>query len=189
MNPNYKYPGPPRSILPTVSSDDTESEYLNAFKNGTIQPEYLNDVPSSSSFAFTPNNRVKNTQRYAPQNSIDNPDYQQDFTPTFKTHTNGHIRAAENTEYLGPDWRLSGYETRDYFSAPLKKGHWCCCCENMVMRYHFLFFMLHPVLLSNVTLLSSQRCSHALTFFSFQRILTQHQTETFKSGLNHANLT
>ncbi|CAG07098.1 unnamed protein product, partial [Tetraodon nigroviridis] len=94
MNPNYKYPGPPRSILPTISSDDTESEYLNCFKNGTIQPEYLNEVPSSSNFPFTPN-----TQKYAPQNSIDNPDYQQDFTPTFKTHTNGHIPAAENTEY------------------------------------------------------------------------------------------
>lgn len=103
MNPNYKYPGPPRSILPTISSDDTESEYLNCFKNGTIHPEYLNEVPSSSSFPFSPNSIVRNTQRYGPQNSIDNPDYQQDFTPTFKTHTNGHIPAAENTEYLGPD--------------------------------------------------------------------------------------
>eukprot|EP00066_Takifugu_rubripes_P008880 XP_003975413.1 PREDICTED: epidermal growth factor receptor [Takifugu rubripes] len=103
MNPNYKYPGPPRSVLPTISSDDTESEYLNCFKNGTIEPEYLNEVPSSSGFPFTPNNVVQNMQKYAPQNSIDNPDYQQDFTPTFKTHTNGHIPAAENTEYLGPD--------------------------------------------------------------------------------------
>ncbi|TWW73767.1 Epidermal growth factor receptor [Takifugu flavidus] len=103
MNPNYKYPGPPRSVLPTISSDDTESEYLNCFKNGTIGPEYLNEVPSSSGFPFTPNNVVQNMQKYAPQNSIDNPDYQQDFTPTFKTHTNGHIPAAENTEYLGPD--------------------------------------------------------------------------------------
>lgn len=112
MNPNYKYPGPPRSILP----NHTESEYLNCYKNGSIQPEYLNEVPSSSSFPFNPN-----TQKYAPQNSIDNPDYQQDFTPTFKTHTNGHIPAAENTEYLGPDWRLSGCDTKDYFSASLIK--------------------------------------------------------------------
>lgn len=96
MNPNYKYPAPARTILPTISSDDTESEYLNCFKNGTIEPEYLNEVPSSNSV-------VRNMQKYAPQNSIDNPDYQQDFTPTFKTHTNGHIPAAENTEYLGPD--------------------------------------------------------------------------------------
>lgn len=160
MNPNYKYPGPLCSILPTISSDDTESEYLNCFKNGTIQPEYLNEVPSSSSFPFAPNNVVKNAQKYAPQNSIDNPDYQQDFTPTFKTHTNGHIPAAENTEYLGPDWCLSGYEIRDCFSAPLKKGHWCCCCENMVMRYHFLFYVLHHVLQSQVTLYSASCVVH-----------------------------
>lgn len=103
MNPNYKYPGPPRSILPSISSDNTESEYLNCFKNGIVEPEYLNEAPSSSSFPFTPNNVVRNMEKYAPQNSIDNPDYQQDFTPIFKTHTNGHIPAAENTEYLGPD--------------------------------------------------------------------------------------
>lgn len=158
MNPNYKYPGPPRSVLPTISSDDTESEYLNCFKNGTIEPEYLNELPSSSSFPFTPNNVVQNMQKYAPQNSIDNPDYQQDFTPTFKTHTNGHIPAAENTEYLGPDWRRSSHELRDC-SAPLKKGHWCCC-ENMVMRYHFLFYMLHPALQSQVTLYAASCVAH-----------------------------
>lgn len=122
MNPNYKYPGPPRSVLPTISSDDTESEYLNCFKNGTVEPEYLNEAPSSSSFPFTLNNVVRNMEKYAPQNSIDNPDYQQDFTPIFKTHTNGHIPAAENTEYLGPDWCLSGYELRDYLLLHLRKG-------------------------------------------------------------------
>uniref|UniRef100_A0A8C6V2U7 Receptor protein-tyrosine kinase n=1 Tax=Neogobius melanostomus TaxID=47308 RepID=A0A8C6V2U7_9GOBI len=42
-------------------------------------------------------------QKYNPQTSMDNPDYQQDFVPLFKTHTNGHIPAAENVEYLGPD--------------------------------------------------------------------------------------
>uniref|UniRef100_A0A8C9Z464 Receptor protein-tyrosine kinase n=1 Tax=Sander lucioperca TaxID=283035 RepID=A0A8C9Z464_SANLU len=88
MNPIYQHPGPPRTILPTISSDDTETEYLNCFKNGAYGPEYLNEV---------------HIQKYQPQNSIDNPDYQQDFTPTFKTHANGHIPAAENTEYLGPD--------------------------------------------------------------------------------------
>lgn len=103
MNPIYQHPGPPRTILPTISSDDTETEYLNCFKNGTNGPEYLNEVPSPAIIPLTSNGTVHSIQKYQPQNSIDNPDYQQDFTPTFKTHTNGHIPAAENTEYLGPD--------------------------------------------------------------------------------------
>ncbi|KAF7647147.1 hypothetical protein LDENG_00176900 [Lucifuga dentata] len=103
MNPVYQHPGPPRSILPTISSDDTESEYLNCFKNGTTGPEYLNEVSSPAILPLTSKIMVHSIQKYQPQNSMDNPDYQQDFTPTFKTHTNGHIPAAENTEYLGPD--------------------------------------------------------------------------------------
>lgn len=117
MNPIYQQRGTPRNILPTISSDDTESEYLNCFKNGTMEPEYLNEVPSSAIFPFTSNNTVHSIQKYQPQSSIDNPDYQQDFTPTFKSHTNGHIPAAENTEYLGPDWCSTGYrqEIRLFF--------------------------------------------------------------------------
>ncbi|XP_037643716.1 epidermal growth factor receptor [Sebastes umbrosus] len=103
MNPIYQQPGPPRTILPTISSDDTETEYLNCFKNGTNGPEYLNEVPSPAILPLTSNGTVHSIQKYQPQNSIDNPDYQQDFTPTFKTHANGHIPAAENVEYLGPD--------------------------------------------------------------------------------------
>lgn len=109
MNPIYQHPGPPCSILPTISSDDTETEYLNCFRNGAIGPEYLNEVPSPAILPLTSNGTVHSIQKYQPQNSINNPDYQQDFTPTFKTHTNGHIPAAENAEYLGPDWRFSGY--------------------------------------------------------------------------------
>lgn len=140
MNPNYKYPGPPRSILPTISSDDTESEYLNCFKNGTVEPEYLNEVPSSSSFPFTPKSVARSMQESAPQSSIDNPDYQQDFTPTFKTHTNGHIPAAVNTEYLGPDWGLRGYELRDCFFCSMKeRALMLLLWKTMVMRYHLLF--------------------------------------------------
>uniref|UniRef100_A0A8C4H575 Receptor protein-tyrosine kinase n=1 Tax=Dicentrarchus labrax TaxID=13489 RepID=A0A8C4H575_DICLA len=103
MNPIYQHPGPPRTILPTISSDDTETEYLNCFKNGNSGPEYLNDVPSPAIPLGISNGTVHSIQKYQPQNSIDNPDYQQDFTPTFKTHANGHIPAAENAEYLGPD--------------------------------------------------------------------------------------
>ncbi|KAF1383726.1 hypothetical protein PFLUV_G00134830 [Perca fluviatilis] len=103
MNPIYQHPGPPRTILPTISSDDTETEYLNCFKNGAYGPEYLNEVRSPAMLPHTSNGMVHSIQKYQPQNSIDNPDYQQDFTPTFKTHTNGHIPAAENAEYLGPD--------------------------------------------------------------------------------------
>ncbi|XP_034559685.1 epidermal growth factor receptor isoform X2 [Notolabrus celidotus] len=103
MNPVYQQPGPPRTILPTISSDDAESEYLNCFKNEDSRPEYLNELPSPAILPLTSNGTVHSIQKYQPQNSIDNPDYQQDFTPTFKTHTNGHIPAAENAEYLGPD--------------------------------------------------------------------------------------
>uniref|UniRef100_A0A8D3DZN0 Receptor protein-tyrosine kinase n=1 Tax=Scophthalmus maximus TaxID=52904 RepID=A0A8D3DZN0_SCOMX len=90
MNPIYQQPGPP------------QTEYLNCFKNGTNGPEYLNAVPSLTILPRTSNGTVP-IQKYQPQNSIDNPDYQQDFSPTVKTHANGHIPAAENAEYLGPD--------------------------------------------------------------------------------------
>lgn len=118
MNPVYQHPGPPRTFLPTISSEDPEREYLNCFKNGFNGPEYLNEISSPAIIPLTSNGTVHSIQTYQPQNSIDNPDYQQDFTPTFKTHTNGHIPAAENAEYLGPDWGLSEYweEIRDYFS-------------------------------------------------------------------------
>uniref|UniRef100_A0A3P8VY36 Receptor protein-tyrosine kinase n=1 Tax=Cynoglossus semilaevis TaxID=244447 RepID=A0A3P8VY36_CYNSE len=101
MNPVYQQPGPPRTLLPTISSDDTESEYLNCFKNGGDGPEYLNDIPASTILPVTSNGKIHSFQNY--QNSIDNPDYQQDFSPRFKSHANGHIPAAENAEYLGPD--------------------------------------------------------------------------------------
>uniref|UniRef100_A0A673BM84 Receptor protein-tyrosine kinase n=1 Tax=Sphaeramia orbicularis TaxID=375764 RepID=A0A673BM84_9TELE len=102
MNPIYQHPGPPRSILPTIASDETETEYLNCFKNDSSGPEYLNEVQPATVLPLI-SNGVHSVQKYQPQNSIDNPDYQQDFTPTFKTHANGHIPAAENAEYLGPD--------------------------------------------------------------------------------------
>ncbi|XP_077412016.1 epidermal growth factor receptor isoform X2 [Vanacampus margaritifer] len=98
MNPVYQHPGPPRTLLPTISSDDAdESEYLNCFKNGPNGPEYLNEFPSHT------NGEIHAVHKYKAQNSIDNPDYQQSFTPTFKARMNGHLPAAENAEYLGPD--------------------------------------------------------------------------------------
>uniref|UniRef100_G3PYZ7 Receptor protein-tyrosine kinase n=1 Tax=Gasterosteus aculeatus aculeatus TaxID=481459 RepID=G3PYZ7_GASAC len=100
MNPVYQHPGPPRTVLlPTISSDDAEAEYLNCFRSGSSGPEYLNEVAAPAFLPFASNG----VQKYAPQNSIDNPDYQQDFTPPVKTHANGHIPAAENAGYLGPD--------------------------------------------------------------------------------------
>uniref|UniRef100_A0A3Q4GLA4 receptor protein-tyrosine kinase n=1 Tax=Neolamprologus brichardi TaxID=32507 RepID=A0A3Q4GLA4_NEOBR len=89
VNPIYQHPGPP--------------QYLNYFKNGAAGPEYLNEILSPAVLPLTSNGTVHSIEKYLPQQSIDNPDYQQDFTPTFKTHTNGHIPAAENAEYLGPD--------------------------------------------------------------------------------------
>lgn len=124
MNPGYQQPAPPRSVLPTISSDDTESEYLNCFKNGTIGPEYLNEVPSPATLPLPPDGTAPSGQKYQPQNSMDNPDYQQDFTPTFKTHTNGHVPAAENAEYLGPDWHFSDHrlEIRGCFQFHLERA-------------------------------------------------------------------
>ncbi|XP_061549634.1 epidermal growth factor receptor [Phycodurus eques] len=98
MNPVYQHPGPPRTLLPTISSDDAdESEYLNCFKNGLNGPEYLNEFPCR------PNGTIHAVHKYKPQNSIDNPDYQQSFTPTFKALMNGNLTGATNAQYLGPD--------------------------------------------------------------------------------------
>uniref|UniRef100_A0A6Q2YN96 Receptor protein-tyrosine kinase n=1 Tax=Esox lucius TaxID=8010 RepID=A0A6Q2YN96_ESOLU len=105
MNPIYQHPGPPRALLPTISSDDTETEYLNCYKNEAGGPEYLNalhDLPSSGRSPLS-DSGLHCLQKYQPQNSIDNPDYQQDFTPSVKSRANGHIPAAENAEYLGPN--------------------------------------------------------------------------------------
>uniref|UniRef100_A0A4W5N1M4 Receptor protein-tyrosine kinase n=1 Tax=Hucho hucho TaxID=62062 RepID=A0A4W5N1M4_9TELE len=98
MNPVYQHPGPPRTLLPTISSDDTEAEYLNCYKNGAVGPEYLNTLQPSL-LSPTTSNGISNGLNPTPQNSIVNPDYQQDFTPSIKTH----IPAAENAEYVGPN--------------------------------------------------------------------------------------
>ncbi|XP_037131612.1 epidermal growth factor receptor [Syngnathus acus] len=92
-NPVYQHPALPRTLLPTISSDD-DSEYLNCFQNG---PEYLNELPPH------PDGTLHAVHKYKPQNSIDNPDYQHSFTPTFKARMNGHLPAAGNAEYLGPN--------------------------------------------------------------------------------------
>ncbi|XP_051944362.1 epidermal growth factor receptor isoform X2 [Hippocampus zosterae] len=95
MNPVYQRPGPLRTPLPTISSDDADdSQYLNCFKN---EPEYLNE------FTSRPNGELHAIHKYKLQNSIDNPDYQQSFTPSFKARMNGHLPSAENAEYVGPD--------------------------------------------------------------------------------------
>lgn len=103
MNPIYQDPGPPSGALPDVPPDSGGTEYLICLNNGGTGPEYLNEIPSPAVLPLTSNGTVHSFARYQPQNSINNPDYQQDFTPTFKSHANGHIPAAENTEYLGPD--------------------------------------------------------------------------------------
>lgn len=144
MNPIYQHPGPPRSFLPTISSDDTETEYLNCFQNGTVRPEYLNEVLSTAILPLTSNGTVHSIQKYQPQNSLDNPDYQQEITPTFKTHTNGHIPAAENVEYLGPDWGFSRHrpEIRDCFLFHLERALSYVYNTHIVMWYHQLSYVL-----------------------------------------------
>ncbi|CAM4595889.1 unnamed protein product [Leuciscus chuanchicus] len=101
-NPIYQHPGPP-CTLPHASSalDETEEEYLNCFKSpapAAAPPEYLN----TSHTQLLSSQPFFSIRGFNPQNSINNPDYQQDFCPLeLKTHTNGHLPAAENAEYMG----------------------------------------------------------------------------------------
>uniref|UniRef100_A0A9J7Z4G5 Receptor protein-tyrosine kinase n=1 Tax=Cyprinus carpio carpio TaxID=630221 RepID=A0A9J7Z4G5_CYPCA len=101
-NPIYKHPGPPRTLPHSSSAlDETEEEYLNCFKSpaaAAAPPEYLN----TSHTQLLSRQPFFSEQGFNPQNSMDNPDYQQDFCPLeLKTHTNGHLPAAENAEYMG----------------------------------------------------------------------------------------
>ncbi|XP_061093564.1 epidermal growth factor receptor-like isoform X2 [Conger conger] len=91
MNSNYQEPGPPH-INFSFSSGLDEAENVNSFNSVAEGPKYLNTAQPTSS---------QNQQRYSPQTSLDNPDYQEDF-PVGKSHSNGHFfPAAENVEYLG----------------------------------------------------------------------------------------
>uniref|UniRef100_A0A8C1VVZ9 Receptor protein-tyrosine kinase n=1 Tax=Cyprinus carpio TaxID=7962 RepID=A0A8C1VVZ9_CYPCA len=102
-NPIYQHPGPPRTLPHSSSAlDETEEEYLNCFKSpaaaAATPPEYLN----TSHTQLLSRQPFFREQGFNPQNSMDNPDYQQDFCPLeLKTHTNGHLPAAENAEYMG----------------------------------------------------------------------------------------
>ncbi|XP_016368297.1 epidermal growth factor receptor-like isoform X1 [Sinocyclocheilus rhinocerous] len=100
-NPIYQHPGPPRTLPHSSSAlDETEEEYLNCFKSpaAAAPPEYLN----TSHTQLLSRQPFFSVQGFNPQNSMDNPDYQQDFCPLeLKTHTNGHLPAAENAEYMG----------------------------------------------------------------------------------------
>uniref|UniRef100_A0A8C2IZ74 Receptor protein-tyrosine kinase n=1 Tax=Cyprinus carpio TaxID=7962 RepID=A0A8C2IZ74_CYPCA len=101
-NPIYQHPGPPRTLPHSSSAlDETEEEYLNCFKSpaaAAAPPEYLN----TSHTQLLSRQPFFSEQGFNPQNSMDNPDYQQDFCPLeLKTHTNGHLPAAENAEYMG----------------------------------------------------------------------------------------
>uniref|UniRef100_A0A8C1VUK8 Receptor protein-tyrosine kinase n=1 Tax=Cyprinus carpio TaxID=7962 RepID=A0A8C1VUK8_CYPCA len=88
-NPIYQHPGPPRT-LPHSSSSPAAA--------AATPPEYLN----TSHTQLLSRQPFFREQGFNPQNSMDNPDYQQDFCPLeLKTHTNGHLPAAENAEYMG----------------------------------------------------------------------------------------
>ncbi|KAL2097311.1 hypothetical protein ACEWY4_006518 [Coilia grayii] len=114
-NPNYQHPGPPRSILSTEALDETEEEYLNCFKEPAgsaagpttaataTGPEYLNTSQNGLfSLSSSAGSALTSRSQFNPQNSMDNPDYQQDFCPLVtKPKLNGHLPAAENVEYLG----------------------------------------------------------------------------------------
>lgn len=101
-NPIYQHPT--HSAL-----DETEEEYLNCFKNPPTAtspnpaPEYLNTSQTKLFSPLTSSLKQPNGHMhgYIAQNSMDNPDYQQDFLP-LGIEPNGHLLpAAENSEYMG----------------------------------------------------------------------------------------
>ncbi|XP_060762391.1 epidermal growth factor receptor [Neoarius graeffei] len=98
-NPMYQHPA-------HGTLDETEEEYLNCFKNPVLvtssksAPEYLNTSHSQMISPLTSSQKQPNGHGYITQNSIDNPDYQQDFFPV-GSKPNGHFPAAENSEYMG----------------------------------------------------------------------------------------
>lgn len=100
-NPIYQHPARP-------ALDETEEEYLNCFRNPvtitcpSLAPEYLNTSHTQIFSPLTSSQKQPNGHGYIAQNSIDNPDYQQDFFPAgTKTKPNGHLPATENSEYMG----------------------------------------------------------------------------------------
>ncbi|KAL0966256.1 hypothetical protein UPYG_G00293030 [Umbra pygmaea] len=93
MNPIYQHPGPPRTILPTISSDDTETEYLNCYKNGAGGPEYLNTLQTSlfspnTSKSFSPNGLTPTTNDLSPMSS-------DDHSSGLSTTSNGGIHSIQ----------------------------------------------------------------------------------------------
>ncbi|XP_031418769.1 epidermal growth factor receptor [Clupea harengus] len=113
-NPNYQHPGPPRSVHSIEALDETEEEYLNCFKEPAgattttttttpVAPEYLNTSQNGLLSLSSSSSALIGQSQFNPQNSMDNPDYQQDFFPlAVKPKLNGHhLPAAENVEYLG----------------------------------------------------------------------------------------
>nr|XP_023663224.1 epidermal growth factor receptor-like [Paramormyrops kingsleyae] len=100
MNPNYQDPGPPcLSLSSPVGGDveETEVEYLKSFKSISEGPEYLNTAQPTLPRATFTRPRLGDYQT-----SLDNPDYQQNFSPMDKSQLNGHyLPATENFEYLG----------------------------------------------------------------------------------------
>lgn len=100
INPIYQHPA-------GTTLDETEEEYLNCFRNPDAvtspnsTPTYLN-TSHSQLFSHPPTSSRKqpNGNGYIAQNSIDNPDYQQDFFPV-GSRPNGHLPTAENSDYMG----------------------------------------------------------------------------------------
>ncbi|MBN3324666.1 EGFR factor, partial [Atractosteus spatula] len=96
MNPIYQDSVVPISAATRAQNPD--SQYLNSFSNTADFHEYLNTVQPALPRPLFDNPHYCD-QKVTHQTSLDNPDYQQDFFPP-KSKVNGHLPAAENTEYL-----------------------------------------------------------------------------------------
>ncbi|XP_014015112.1 melanoma receptor tyrosine-protein kinase isoform X2 [Salmo salar] len=87
FNPNYEDPSEPAWATRTSSGYDPDNKFFNSLPRVPEGPEYLN--------------MARSTLPRSVGESMDNPDYQEDFLPQATPTSSHFLPAAENLEYLG----------------------------------------------------------------------------------------
>uniref|UniRef100_A0A4W5ML78 Receptor protein-tyrosine kinase n=1 Tax=Hucho hucho TaxID=62062 RepID=A0A4W5ML78_9TELE len=87
FNPNYEDPSEPAWATRTSSGYDPDNKFINYLPRVPEGPEYLN--------------MARSTLPRSVCESMDNPDYQEDFLPQATPTSSHFLPAAENLEYLG----------------------------------------------------------------------------------------